>query len=204
MSSWVSSTIWSSVFTPLQFSTATTTPPFSSIPSRIFIVSPPIGQPVTKILGLLSRCFPWWYSSNIFSVTASTSSGVVLKSNRYLDPLIIFWISVPKTGAGSSFITSHNSFRDLRISLLRCTAWWIISSVIITWKNSSKYSFVLMTSRLQNSSPFSDWLFGSSITNTGLNSAISSYIFFFPSQVVSPITRSAKWKNGHLSSIAKP
>ena len=40
--------------------------------------------------------------------------------------------------------------------------------------------------------PLSLWRLGSSMMCTGLNSPRNSYIFFFPSQVVSPTIRSEK------------
>ena len=130
MSSQSSSTGFTSVRTPLQFSIATTTPPLSSIARITFRLSPPIGHPVTSILGRFSRCFPCLYSVMILSITSFTTPGVVAKSNRYLLPCTIFWISSPFTGAGSSFINSQRFFNDIRISLFKCTASRIISSVI--------------------------------------------------------------------------
>ena len=44
----------------------------------------------------------------------------------------------------------------------------------------------------------------SGMTWTGFRSAMSSKTFFFPSQVVSPMMQSEKWKNGHSPDTAIP
>ena len=112
--------------------------------------------------------------------------------------------SLPFIGGGVSFMKfciSPISSRSLLNSLIE---FFSSSSLTFTSNLASNRSFNSLTSSCQSSRLF--WLLkcGKCMTWTSLNSPISSYIFFLPSHVVSPITISEFRTNGHLFALAKP
>ena len=195
------STFSSTDFAPEQFSKATTDAPFVSTASTTFMVAPPMGHPVIKILGFFSPAFP---SFSIFSIRASICAGIFSRSKLNVVATNVFIKSVPVMGAGSAFITEYSLFSASLSAFFTWIPRRMSSSVIVTPNTSSSFSFMRMISPRYIWTPLSLTQLGSSIICTGLNSAIYSYIFFFPSQVVSPTTRSEKKKNGHLSVFPNP
>ena len=113
--------------------------------------------------------------------------------------------SSPVSGGQSDFISSASSRRSARSRFMVAIARRSLSSEISTANRLSSSSLSLPSSRVQYSRPSSlSCLCGSSKTYIGRDSAISSYIFFLPSQVVSATIRSAISRNGFAFSTWNP
>ncbi len=105
----------------------------------------------------------------------------------------------PVSGGGSACIKAANCRRSARSRFITAMASRSRQSLGVVWKRSSRkqrnfFSSAYQCSRASGSSAFC----GSSSTYIGRDWPISSYIFFLPSQVVSPTTRSAISRKGLL------
>jgi len=100
-------------------------------------------------------------------------------------------------GGESNCISAAKRRRRARSRFITPIAARSLQSVICVWKRLSRKERNLPSSRIQCSIASASAHFcGNSRTYMGRDSAISSYIFFLPSHVVSPTTNSAISKNG--------
>ena len=105
--------------------------------------------------------------------------------------------SRPVSTGASAFIRAASARRAARSRFMATMAVRSLAAVMRTWKRRSSSAFSRRSSLSQYLKASAESGFcGSSSTCMGRDSAMSSYIFFLPSQVVSATTRSAISRNG--------